>query len=149
MEVSHVMRRSRFGKHANNNPEKPAELRHSFILHRGASRRFCRFGSGRRTAPTPPAPRRRTSKRATAPAARRVVASLNVYTLRHSTGRWDENQKRPEARRVVPAEKATWPQMRLPVPGAHQMPREFSFIVIEYRRLLLTLVMFCGIFMLT
>ena len=30
------MLRSRFGKHTDNDPEKPAELRHSFILHRGA-----------------------------------------------------------------------------------------------------------------
>jgi hypothetical protein len=36
VKVSSVMRRSRFSKHANNNPEKPAEFRHSSILHRGA-----------------------------------------------------------------------------------------------------------------
>jgi len=32
VEVGRVMRRTRFRKHANNNSEKPAELRHSFIL---------------------------------------------------------------------------------------------------------------------
>jgi hypothetical protein len=35
-----VMRRSGFSKHTDNDPEKPAEFRRSFILHRGA--RSCR-----------------------------------------------------------------------------------------------------------
>jgi hypothetical protein len=39
VEVSRVMWRSRFSKHADNDPKKPAELRHSFILHLDARRR--------------------------------------------------------------------------------------------------------------